>query len=580
MKQSEKSVPAHLQQYVCEQHYDQYSPIDHAVWRYVMRQNHHFLKDVAHPAYVEGLLSSGINIEAIPRVEEMNACLARSGWGAATIDGLIPGVAFFDFQGHGILPIATDIRRVEHIEYTPAPDIIHEAAGHAPILFDAKYAEYVKLFGKIGAKAFATKEEHEAFEAVRHLTIVMEDRNSTEEEIAEAKRLVEEKQTAITDISEAEQISRLFWWTVEYGLIGDVNNPKIYGAGLLSSVGESKQCLTDSVKKIPFSIEACINTPYDVTTMQPQLFVCQSFDELIESIEKFADTLAVRTGGTAGLNKAVRSQNTATAVFNSGIQVTGIIHELLNDENGEAIYIKTAGPTALSINGKELVGHSKAVHADGFGTPVGLLQGDISLEECSDELLEALGIVVGKQVCLPFKSGVKVNGIVKHIVKHENKVALISFTDCNVSLQDIVLFESSWGTYDMTVGSSIISVFAGAADPQSYFQPVEMLENKTSSQRTLSQLEQLYLHVRALREQKEWNENSATLVASILDTLRVSHKTEWLLRLEILELFHMYNVETTETHKLQEELLELAKHEKVRNLIQNGLQLLPLAQEL
>ena len=69
---------------------------------------------------MNGLQSSGINIDAIPKVEEMNECLAPSGWGAVTIDGLIPGVAFFDFQGHGLLPIATDIRKVENIEYTPA----------------------------------------------------------------------------------------------------------------------------------------------------------------------------------------------------------------------------------------------------------------------------------------------------------------------------------------------------------------------------------------------------------------------------------------------------------------------------
>ena len=150
-------IPSHLKPFVSTQHYDQYTPVNHAVWRYIMRQNHSFLKDVAHPAYVNGLQSSGINIEAIPKVEEMNECLASSGWGAVTIDGLIHGVAFFDFQGHGLLPIATDIRKVENIEYTPAPDIVHEAAGHAPILLDPTYAKYVKRFGQIGAKAFPQK---------------------------------------------------------------------------------------------------------------------------------------------------------------------------------------------------------------------------------------------------------------------------------------------------------------------------------------------------------------------------------------------------------------------------------------
>ena len=79
-------IPSHLKPFVSTQHYDQYTPVNHAVWRYIMRQNHSFLKDVAHPAYVNGLQSSGINIDAIPKVEEMNECLAPSGWGAVTID--------------------------------------------------------------------------------------------------------------------------------------------------------------------------------------------------------------------------------------------------------------------------------------------------------------------------------------------------------------------------------------------------------------------------------------------------------------------------------------------------------------
>ena len=78
---------------------------------------------------------------------------------------------------------------------------------------------------------------------------------------------------------------------------------KIYGAGLLSSVGESKHCLTDAVEKVPFSIEACTSTTYDVTKMQPQLFVCKSFEELTEALEKFAETMAFKTGGKEGLEK-------------------------------------------------------------------------------------------------------------------------------------------------------------------------------------------------------------------------------------------------------------------------------------
>lgn len=572
-KQAVQKIPKHLKPYVSKQHYDQYTPIDHAVWRYVMRQNHHFLKDVAHPAYVQGLQSSGIKIDALPKVEEMNACLARAGWGAATIDGLIPSAAFFGFQGYGILPIATDIRKLENIEYTPAPDIIHEAAGHAPILFDEKYAEYVKVFGKIGSKAFATKEEHEVFSAIRNLTIVMESRTSTPEDVAAAKKLVEQKQKAVQYVSEIKQISRLFWWTVEYGLIGDIENPKIYGAGLLSSVGESKHCLTDAVKKIPFSVEACVNTDYDVTAMQPQLFVCRSFDELIEAVDKFSDTMAFRKGGTESLEKAIRSGKNATAVFSSGLQVTGTIASLIKDANGEAVYMKTEGPTALCTNDQQLAEHTKDVHFHGFGTPIGLLEDDIALEDCTEEALHTLGIMQGSSASLRFKSGVHVTGIVTNITKQGGKIILISFENCTVTLNDQTLFESSWGAFDMAVGASITSVFAGAADPETFFEDV-VPEETNPMPRTWSQIEQLYQHVREIREQNHWNKQSSRLTASILQTLRESYKKEWLLRLEILELFDLYNVQTEEKENIKQELIKLSENTTMQKLILNGLQLL------
>ncbi|HDX9590705.1 TPA: aromatic amino acid hydroxylase [Bacillus pseudomycoides] len=568
-------IPSHLKPYVSKQHYDQYTPVDHAVWRYIMRQNHNFLKDVAHPAYVNGLQSSGINIDAIPKVEEMNDCLAPSGWGAVTIDGLIPGVAFFDFQGHGLLPIATDIRKVENIEYTPAPDIVHEAAGHAPILLDPTYAKYVKLFGKIGAKAFSTKEEHELFEAIRQLTIVKESRTSTPEEVIAAEKEVAEKQKHISGLSEAEQISRLFWWTVEYGLIGDLQKPKIYGAGLLSSVGESKHCLTDAVKKVPFSIEACIQTTYDVTKMQPQLFVCQSFEELIDSLEAFSKTMAFKLGGTESLDKALRSENIATVELNSGLQITGTLAEIIKDENGEAIYMKTNSQTALAIHHTQLQNHSTAVHQDGFGTPIGLLQNDLALESCTDEELRTLGIIIGNKAELIFKSDVHVTGTVSDIIRNKEKVAVISFTNCTVTLKDRLLFDTSWGTFDMVVGSAITSVFPGAADPAAFFQ-VDDEEETTPAPRIQSELENMYETVRNIRGDGSLHEQHTEQLVAIYHVLERFYKKEWLLRLEILELLQEHNVEKPERATLFQQLSSFTDNEAVQRLINNGLALLPI----
>ncbi|MFJ7724737.1 aromatic amino acid hydroxylase [Neobacillus sp. NPDC097160] len=576
---STKQIPAHLRQFVSEQHYEEYTPIDHAVWRYVMRQNHHALKDTAHPAYVEGLRASGIDTEAIPNVSDMNEHLSKIGWGATIVDGLIPGVAFYDFQAHGILPIAVDIRKVENIEYTPAPDIIHESVGHAPILFDSKYASYVKRFGEIGAKAFATKAKHEVFEAVRHLSIVMEDRHSTPQQIEEAKRLVSERKKAVKGMSEADQISRIFWWTVEYGLIGTLENPQIYGAGLLSSVGESKHCLSENVVKLPFSIESCIQTSYDVTTMQPQLFVCESFDQLTEAIEKFANSMAFRKGGTESLDKALQSGSTSTFVLNSGLQITGTIEKMLKDSDGEAIYVKTAGPTALAINDKELPGHSKTTHFSGFGTPIGLLEGDISLEECTEEDLQTFGIEKGRKSTLAFKSGIQVTGRVSTIIRNNNKLNLISFESCRVTLGDQVLFEEKWGTFDMAVGSAVTSAFPGVADAEAFFGVEEIPKKASTEPRLLTEIENLYQTIREIREKESLDENSMVTIQNVLQVLRRTYPKEWLLRLEILELFCEHCVQTMETEQVHQELLRLSTTKELQRLIKNGLSLLPLQKE-
>ena len=153
--------------------------------------------------------------------------------------GLYPPVAFFDFQAHGILPIACDIRTLEHVAYTPAPDIIHESAGHAPVLAYTEYGDFVKRFGEIGRKAISSKEDLDVYEAIRLLSILKEDPSATEEEVTAAEVNLDLALAAVTSVSEATQASRLYWWTVEYGLIGDLNDPKIYGAGLLSSMGRA-----------------------------------------------------------------------------------------------------------------------------------------------------------------------------------------------------------------------------------------------------------------------------------------------------------------------------------------------------
>ncbi|MEM8584647.1 MAG: aromatic amino acid hydroxylase, partial [Bacteroidota bacterium] len=241
-------LPKHLKQFIKPQNYENYTPINQAVWRYVMRKNVDYLSKVAHSSYLEGLKKTGIEIDDIPSMYGMNRILKEIGWAAVAVDGFIPPNAFMEFQAHKVLVIASDIRQLENIQYTPAPDIIHEAAGHSPIIANPDYAEYLRRLGAIGAKAILSKHDMDLYEAVRKLSILKEAEQVDLAEIAAAEQAVETLQTAEVELSEMAQIRNLQWWSVEYGLIGEIEDPKIYGAGLLSSIGESKWCMTDEVK--------------------------------------------------------------------------------------------------------------------------------------------------------------------------------------------------------------------------------------------------------------------------------------------------------------------------------------------
>ncbi|WP_246945763.1 aromatic amino acid hydroxylase [Bacillus pinisoli] len=572
-KVQDRKVPKHLQKFVVDQQYEKYTPIDHAVWRYVMRQNHHFLKDTAHEAYVDGLKASGIKIESIPNVDEMNESLSPFNWGAVNIDGFIPGVIFFDFQAYGFLPIASDIRKLENIQYTPAPDIIHEAAGHAPILLDEKFSEYVKLFGSIGSKALATKEEHELFEAIRTYSNLLESGTGTAEEIEKSKENFEQKQKEIKGLSEAEKISRLYWWTVEYGLVGTVDEPKIYGAGLLSSVSEGRNSLTAAVKKIPFDLHEVIHTGFDITKPQPQLFVCRDFEELIDAVNELASTMAYSVGGTESLEKALKSNHTATIVYSSGLQVTGTLANLVKDQNGEVTYIGFAGPTALAFEDVQLRGHGKDTHTEGYSSPVGKIKGKHTpLEDWSDKELAEHGVVLNSVTTLEFEGGITITGEVSNIVQEKGKILLISFKKVRVIGQNL---EQQFEEYDMAVGASIVSVYAGAADSEEFYADLEEVEQKPLVQEELTHLEKLYGTVRDIRENELDVNKAEQRLEEVIADLSLHFPNDWLLRVEVLELLTQHNILASLRPLIGKELEILqSSDEEINVLVERGLKII------
>ena len=285
------NLPKHLKQYIVDQEYDRYTIIDHKVWSFIMNISVPFFKKHAHSSYFEGLNRTGITFDKIPLIKNMNQKMSKIGWGAVPVRGFIPPWAFMEFQALGILPIACDMRSSEHLTYTPAPDIVHESAGHSPIIINKEYSYYLKQYGKIASKAVFSKEDERIYFAIRRLSDLKEDRQATKQQIDDAEKELKNAKEAQTIPSEATLLSRLHWWTVEYGLIGELNNPKIYGAGLLSSVGESQNCLKPSVQKIPLTID-CIDYSYDITEQQPQLFVAKDFSDLIDILNEFEKTMS------------------------------------------------------------------------------------------------------------------------------------------------------------------------------------------------------------------------------------------------------------------------------------------------
>jgi len=568
-----KRLPKHLHQFIVKQPYKEYTSQNQAVWRYVMRMNIDYLSKVAHDSYVEGLKKVGILINTIPKMEGMNRILKDIGWAAVSVDGFIPPNAFMEFQAYNVLVIASDIRTLEHIEYTPAPDIIHEAAGHAPIIANPEYAEYLRRFGEIGSKAISSAKDFEMYEAVRLLSILKENPNSSEDEIKSAQNKVEDLQNNMGELSEMAQIRNLHWWTVEYGLIGTLENPKIYGAGLLSSIGESKLCLTNEVKKLPYIIEAAIQN-FDITKQQPQLFVTPNFAHLSFILEEFANKMAIRKGGLKGVKKLINSKNLGTIELSTGIQISGVFTNVIEGENNNAVYIQTTGGTALASKDKELIGHGTNYHSEGFGSPIGKLKGiNLAIEDMSPKDLEIYGIFEGKKTTLIFEGNIKVEGeVITGKRDLQGKILLISFKNCTVTHNDTVLFHPDWGIYDMAVGKEIVSAYAGPASVKSFKNFGKISKNKTHKIRyskTELQLHQLYNDVSSMREMKMFNEAKLN---SILESLKEFYKKDWLLPLEMYEIVYKTNSEIEK--KLLSYINKLKQTKSCSHLIENGLKLI------
>lgn len=546
-------LPAHLRKYVVRQEDRSYTPVDHAVWRFCLRQLKSFLSVHAHESYLDGLEKTGIEVEKIPEISRISQKLSAFGWRALPVSGFIPPAAFMELQAQNVLPIASDIRSLDHLEYTPAPDIVHEAAGHAPMLAHPEFAQYLRNYAQVARRAIISKEDMDIYEAIRNLSDLKENPLSTPMQIQATEAHLAKVIAAGTHVSEATWLSRMNWWTAEYGLIGTLENPKIYGAGLLSSVGESKLCLSSKVKKLPLSID-CIEYTYDITEPQPQLFVTPDFSTLNQVLDELASRMAFRVGGRSSIEKAIQAQTVNTVELNSGLQISGLCCEILGNGT-EVQYLRFSGPCQLSSDDLQLDGHGPTHHAEGYGTAVGFLRSHPHTcpSMISEEEWLAIGARVGSHLTLEFTSGVRVQGILKSRQTKNNQTLLLAFDEARVTMQDRVLFEPHWGVYDLSLGSAVKSVFGGPADRLNYGETDDFVAKRVPAP-VFSDLEkkrhELYQSIRDLRETKHQGSDLESRLTIAFHHAEEFFPQDWLIKLEIYELVLTQLGSNTLTQKL------------------------------
>ncbi len=568
------TIPEHLREYITEQDPSLYTPIDQAVWRYVMRVSKAFFAKHAHPLYLQGLATTGISTDRIPLISEMDSALSKLGWRAVAINGFIPPSIFLEFQSLRILAIACDIRKLENIGYTPSPDIIHEAAGHVPIVADPEYRAYLEAYGEVARNAIITKYDLDLYEAVFQLSQIKEDPHSTAEQIAEAQKKFEAVARLETLPSEAALLTRMAWWTTEYGLIEIDGKPLIYGAGLLSSISESYHCLSDQVKKIPFTLESAIHTSYDITRPQPQLFVEKSFQDLSKALDQFADTMAYRRGGAYGLKLGVEAANTVTVVLDTGVQLTGIVKKPLFTENQAG----TEEEAAFTLSGiKQFSFHDQATD-------------EIANYQISEEILIPLFNASVSEASLDdltrklhgsglhSKSGLRIQGHFKKAIKLGSRGTVLLLERVKIiDSNDQVIFSEPSKLYPLPLGSRITSVFGGAADRAHFVLKNRKTSKKVESHQTnlTSENSSLSFLYQKVREFRDHGETEIEYLEPVFNQLEEHFPEDWLLRLELLEIYQTKAPANGITAKLRFSLEGLkAILPERKEMIERGLELL------
>lgn len=236
------------------QNWESYTAEDHLVWATLYERRMGTLVSTASRVFLDGARAIGLDASSVPRLDEINARLQPvTGWSAVPVGGFLPAPEFFASLARRRFPTTVSVRSMDSLDYTPAPDIFHDVFGHVPLHADPMFARFLQRFGQLAARA----------ESEEHVTAM----------------------------------TRLFWFTVEFGLVREAGETRIYGSGLISSAGDAAHALGADCERRPFSLDAVIAQDFAIDRLQDVLFVVDRFDDLFAAVELAASRFGLLDDG-------------------------------------------------------------------------------------------------------------------------------------------------------------------------------------------------------------------------------------------------------------------------------------------
>lgn len=231
-----------------EQNWGAYTEEDHEVWGLLYAKRMRELEKTGSRLFLDGAATIGLNQERVPDLADVNARLKpRTGWQAVAVKGFIPAAEFFGALAERRFPTTVIVRPKSQMDYLPEPDIFHDVFGHVPLHADPVFADFLQRFGAVAARARSEEE--------------------------------------------TQAMARLFWFTVEFGLMQETSGLKVYGSGLISSAADAANALSDNCEKRPFTLDGVIHQHFEIDRLQDVLFVITEFDELFAAVSEMGARL-------------------------------------------------------------------------------------------------------------------------------------------------------------------------------------------------------------------------------------------------------------------------------------------------